>query len=72
MVPLHAEGCVHVEEEEDTDQDTAAELELQAKQDRLMDLSTLYGLEFWQSVAAKTFAQGYYGSTDFLGPEYQG
>jgi WD40 repeat protein len=71
VVPLHAEGGVHVEEEEDTDLDTAAELELQAKQDRLMDLSTLYGLEFWQSVAAKTFAQGYYGPTDFLGPEYQ-
>ena len=67
-----ADGAVGVEEEEEEmSEEAAAELERQAKLDRLMDLSTRYGLEFWQSVAAKTFAQGYYGSTDFLGPEYQ-
>ena len=74
VVPLQAEAApaaTAVEDDGDMDEETAAELERQEKADRLFDLSTRYGLEFWQSVAAKTFAQGYYGTTEFLGPDYQ-
>ena len=56
---------------EQLDEQQRAALEAQEKTDRLFELSTRYGMEFWQSVAAKTFAQGYYGTTAFLGEEYQ-
>uniref|UniRef100_A0A7S0NEX0 Uncharacterized protein n=1 Tax=Hanusia phi TaxID=3032 RepID=A0A7S0NEX0_9CRYP len=43
-------------------------IDSEAGNDQLLEMRTKYGLEIWKSIAAKTFAQGFYGDLQFLGP----
>ena len=44
------------------------DLERETGNDQLLEMRTKYGLEIWKSIAAKAFAQGFYGDLQFLGP----